>query len=56
MATTTKTVIGIPKDGESSATSGSFCKKINDITTAATTYQFAIAKKGSRMVAVVVYT
>lgn len=56
MATTTKIVIGQPQDGETSATSGTLAKKINDITTAATSYQFAVAVKGRKVYAVIVYS
>ncbi len=56
MATTTKIVIGIPKDGETSATDGSFAKKINDITTGATTYQVNICVKGRKVYAAITYT
>jgi hypothetical protein len=56
MATTTKIVIGRPRDGEVSTTAGTLAKKINDITTGATNiYSVTIAKKGSSIVAVIVY-
>ena len=56
MATTTEIVMGRPRDGETSASAGTLAKKINDITTGATTFELALAKKGSLIVAVIVYT
>lgn len=56
MATTTKIVIGIPQDGETSATLGTLSKKINDITTGATTFQVALACKGRKLYCAIVYT
>lgn len=56
MATTTKIVIGSPQDGEVSSTAGSFAKKINDITTGATTFQVNIGVKGRKVYAVITYT
>lgn len=57
MATTTKIVMGSPRDGETSAVSGSLAKKINDITTGATTiHAVSLAKKGRLIVACVVYS
>jgi hypothetical protein len=56
MATTTKIVCGKFYDGLTSATSGYVAKKINDITTAATTFSFAICKRNQDLVAVIVYT
>lgn len=57
MATTTKIVIGIPQDGETSATSGTLSKKINDITTGATTiHAVSLACKGRKLYAAIVYT
>jgi len=49
-------VIGRPQDGETSAKAGSLAEKINDVTTAATTiHSVSIAKKGSSIVAVIVW-
>jgi hypothetical protein len=56
MATTTKIVCGKFYDGLTSATSGYVAKKINDITTGATTFQIAICKRNQDLVAVIVYT
>jgi len=56
MATTTEIVIGTPRDGETSATAGTLAKKINDITTGATTFQVSICVKGRRVYAIIVYT
>lgn len=56
MATKTTIVIGRPQDGETQAKTGSLAKKINDVTTAAATYTVSVAKKGSSIVAVIVYT
>lgn len=57
MATTTKIVRGRFYDGVTSATAGYVAKKINDITTAATTiHSVAITKSGQELVAVIVYT
>ena len=56
MATKTTIVIGRPQEGEVETKAGSFAKKINDVTTAAATYTVSIAKKGSSIVAVIVYT
>jgi hypothetical protein len=56
MATTTKIVIGIPRDGETSATAGTLAKKINDITTCATSFTLDIAVKGRKLYAVIVYS
>lgn len=56
MATTTKIIVGKFYDGVTSATSGYAAKKINDVTTGAATFQFAIDVKGNRIVAAVVYT
>jgi len=56
MATTTKVVVGKYWDGQTSATADTIAKKINDITTAATTiHSVAIAKAGRHLVAVIVY-
>jgi len=56
LATKTTIVIGRPQDGEVETKAGSFAKKINDVTTGATTFQVSIAKKGSGIVAVIVTT
>jgi hypothetical protein len=57
LSTTTKIVMGRPKDGEDSSVSGSFAEKINDITDGTTTIQgFSIARKGSLIIAAIVYT
>jgi hypothetical protein len=56
MATTTKIVRGRYFDGNTSATTGYVAKKINDITTGAASFQFAIAKSGQELVAVIVYS
>ena len=56
MATTTKIVIGVPQDGETSATAGTLAKKINDVTTGAASFQFALTCKGRKLYAAVVYS
>jgi hypothetical protein len=56
MATTTKIVRGRYFDGVTSATSGYVAKKINDITTGATTFQFSISKSGQELTCVITYT
>lgn len=56
MATTTTIISGKFYDGVTSATAGYAAKKVNDVTTGATTYQFSIAVKGNRIVAVIVTT
>jgi hypothetical protein len=56
LATTTTILYGRPQHGETSATAGTLAKAINDLTTAAATYQVSIAKKGSGIVAVVITT
>lgn len=56
MATTTKIIVGKYYDGVTSATAGYAAKKINDITTAAASFQFAIDVKGNRIVAAIVYS
>ena len=49
--------MGMPKDGETSAETGSLAKKINDITTAATTiHSVTITKKGRYIIACIVYS
>jgi len=56
MATTTKIVMGRPRDGEVSTTSGTLAKKVNDITTAAANiYAVSAFKKGSLVGVVIVY-
>ena len=56
MATTTKVVIGTVADGDDSTKAGSLAKKINDITTAATTiHAVAVTKWGRVGMAVIVY-
>lgn len=56
MATTTKIIVGKYYDGVTSATAGYAAKKINDITTGAASFQFAIDVKGNRIVAAIVYS
>jgi len=56
MATKTIIVMGRPRDGETSATSGTLAKKINDVTTGAATFQLALTKLGCLVVATIVYT
>lgn len=56
MATTTTIIVGKFYDGVTSATAGYAAKKINDITTAAATFDMSIAVKGNRLVAAIVYT
>lgn len=56
MATATKIVVGKFYDGVTSDTDGYAAKKINDITTLATTFTLSIDVKGNRLVAAIVYT
>ena len=56
MATTTKIVIGKATDGQTSSETGSLAKKINDITTGATTYTVSITRKGKNVIAVITYS
>lgn len=57
MATTTKVVFGKTWDGDVSTSAGGLAKKINDITTAATTvHSVAVTKVGRVYMAVIVYT
>ena len=56
MATHTKIVSGKYQDGDSESVTTSVAKKINDITTAATTiHSVAIMRRGRHIVAVIVY-
>jgi hypothetical protein len=56
MATTTAIVEGKFYDGVTSATAGYVAKKINDITTGAASFSFAICRRGNRVIAVIVYS
>jgi hypothetical protein len=56
MTTTTKIVIGRIRDGMTSSETGSLAKKINDITTGATSYTVKTARTGREVVAVIVYS
>jgi hypothetical protein len=57
MATTTKIVMGRPRDGEVSTTAGTLAKKINDITTAVGVGNFVLGttKIGSKIAVVITY-
>jgi hypothetical protein len=56
MATSTIIVTGRYFDGCTEADMATIAKKINDVTTGATTYTISIAKKGRELVAVIVTT
>lgn len=56
MTTTTAIVIGRARDGMTSAETGSIAKKINDITTGATTFSVSITRRGREVIAVIVYS
>jgi hypothetical protein len=54
MATLTQTIrMKIPKNGETSAVSGSYAKAINDAITGATTVRLTTIRKGKYIVATI---
>ena len=57
MATTTKIVMGRPRDGEVSTSAGTLAKKINDVTTAVGIGNFvmSITRQGSKIAVVITY-
>jgi hypothetical protein len=57
VGSTTKIVIGRPRDGEVSTTAGTLAKKVNDITTAVGmgNFEFSAVKTGSRVAVVITY-
>ena len=54
MAPTVKVVIGRPRNGETSAVTGSYAKAISDAVGAGTILSISTCKKGSTIVATIV--